>query len=203
MQSGKHWLDRFRDDFHGRVLELGCGTGIDTGWLMETRCNLVSTDLSIERIVQNKSTYRGSYLQLDHTRALPFADSTFDAVVAGLSLHYFDWGTTTALVREIARVLVPDGTFLGRFNSSNDFEFGAGTGVEIEPGLFRLTRDGGSRLKRFFSDEDVERLFTFWTIRHLQEMTFDYGGKMKVAWELCANNQSANRDTLHGHDQVS
>lgn len=85
-------------------------------------------------------------LKMDMTEKFPFQDDTFDAVVADLSLHYFEWALTKQIVGEIERVLKKYGLILARFNSDKDHGYGTDNGKIIEPGL-RLV-DG--RTKRFF-----------------------------------------------------
>ncbi|OOM76109.1 hypothetical protein CLPUN_28330 [Clostridium puniceum] len=57
-------------------------------------------------------------------------------ILADLSLHYFDNRTTKNIVKEIRRVLKPEGCLIGRVNSINDFNFGAGCGREIEKNFY-------------------------------------------------------------------
>jgi SAM-dependent methyltransferase len=86
---------------------------------------------------------------------LPFRTAAFDFVVAGLSLHYFRWSDTQAILREIDRVLRSKGALLFRVNSSEDVAHGAGQGEQIEPQLFAQQ----GRYKRFFTQSMCKDLF--------------------------------------------
>ena len=88
---------------------------------------------------------------------------------------------------EIRRVLGLNGKLIGRLNSVNDSNFGAGEGQEIEPGLFLVKRGTGTQQKRFFSEDDVRKLFADWQINYLIESRFEYYGNEKVAWEFCVS----------------
>lgn len=105
-------------------------------------------------------------------------------VLAGLSLHYFNWETTIAIVRKIRRILGRGGILLARLNSTHDFHHGAAQGAMLERNYFKVPRTHGSQLKRFFTESDCRSLFEGWHIIHLQETRFNYYGNEKVAWEL-------------------
>jgi SAM-dependent methyltransferase len=68
---------------------------------------------------------------MDISKTLPFKDESIGLIIADLSLHYFDNETTKNIVNEIRRVLKHNGCLIGRVNSINDFNFGAGSGKEI------------------------------------------------------------------------
>ena len=76
-------LDRL-PDWHGRVLDFGCGTGIHTRAVAEIAAWAVGIDVS-HRLVRKAQAKlhgaRGSVLVGDATH-MPFADSAFDAVLS-------------------------------------------------------------------------------------------------------------------------
>jgi SAM-dependent methyltransferase len=60
------------------------------------------------RLASGRLGYRATILTADLADPLPFADASFDVIVASLVLHYLaDWSTPLA---EFHRVLVPGGT---------------------------------------------------------------------------------------------
>jgi SAM-dependent methyltransferase len=122
-------------------------------------------------------------VQHDLRDPFPFADASFGTVIASLCLHYFDWRTTVAAVAEIRRCLSPSGTFLCRVNSVNDVLHGAGQGEQIEPGFYRQHAQYADT-KRFFTGEDLDRLFTGWQELHREEVTIHRYSQPKVAWEV-------------------
>jgi ubiquinone/menaquinone biosynthesis C-methylase UbiE len=83
-------------------------------------------------------------MQIDLTKKLPFEDASISVIIADLSLHYFNAVTTKSIIKEIKRVLKPNGYLIGRVNSVNDINCGALSGKEIEK-HFYLTQSGYKR----------------------------------------------------------
>ncbi len=75
------WLAKVRSALHGRVLDVGVGTGFTTGHLDDA----VGIDLSAEML--RRARYRGHLLRADITRA-PFTEGSFDSVVLAGSFYY-------------------------------------------------------------------------------------------------------------------
>ncbi len=78
-----------------RVLEVGCGAGILTTWLVEHGATVTAFDVSDEMVALARRAVgaRASLLVADLAKPLSFAaDHSFDLVVASLVLHYVkDW----------------------------------------------------------------------------------------------------------------
>ncbi|MGJ7528378.1 methyltransferase domain-containing protein [Variovorax sp. GB1P17] len=169
------------------VLELGCAEGRDSATLVDAGLHVVAVELSHEAVAQARVRVpAGAQFHCQDFRE-PFplpADATVGAVLASLSLHYFEWDATLKLVQRIHRVLRPGGVLLCRLNSVNDLHYG-GRGPSSVTGrdedCFYLF-DGFP--KRFFDRAAVERLFADgWRMRHLEEVTIDRYTHPKVAWE--------------------
>ncbi len=75
------WLAKVRSNLHGRVLDVGVGTGFTTGHLADA----VGIDLSTEML--RRAKYRGYLLRADFIRP-PLRDGSFDAVVLAGSFYY-------------------------------------------------------------------------------------------------------------------
>lgn len=91
------------------VLDVGCGTGIATSQLHEKGVNVTGTDSDSQMIDAAK---RQDANDIDYfvapAEGQPFEDSLFDAVTAFSAFHWF---TTQEAMKEIQRVLKPNGYF--------------------------------------------------------------------------------------------
>jgi len=96
----------------GHVLDLGCGAGHVSFHVAPHVRDVVAYDLSpemldvvarvaAERGLSNVTTRQGV------AESLPFADDSFDYVLSRFSAHH--WHDFDAALREVARVLKPDG----------------------------------------------------------------------------------------------
>jgi SAM-dependent methyltransferase len=180
-----NWLSLLKEkSANGLVLELGCGWGWDTLELTNAGCDVIASDLSTRNLCATKSTVpHANAVQLDNGKPLPFVDHSLSVIVASLSLHYFTWTVTLQIASELKRCLKADGILLARFNSTNDFHYGASTMVEpIEPNLCFL----GTMTKRFFDEEAVRTMLQGWEIQFLEENVIHRYDKPKSVWELMA-----------------
>ena len=144
------WLEAYAEMLQGKtVLELGCGSGIDTVIINKCSDSLISGDIA------TKFNQESSVLNLDHSKELPFEAGTFDLVVASLCLHYFTFENTRNIVAEISRVMKPASILICRVNSYKDTNFGSVGYPEIEPGLYNVNGEQ----KRFFKEKDIHTLW--------------------------------------------
>ena len=167
------------------ILELGCGSGRDTKVLVEVG-HVVAVDHSPEKIAAARSQVPSAEFHWQDVRdPFPLSAARARVVVAGLSLHYFDWRETIALVERIHGLLAPAGLLLCRLNSTNDLHFGAVGHPVIERDYYLV--DG--RPKRFFDRPAVEALFTGdWRPLRVQEQTIHRYVQPKVVWEVVAES---------------
>lgn len=107
-------LEHFSSDLRGRVLDLGCGTGIQSTWLASRAKRVVGIDISPRLLAEARTKTQGlTNVELVEADAscLPFDDRTFDAVVAlGETLSHL--GAPRTGFEEAIRVLRPGGRFL-------------------------------------------------------------------------------------------
>ena len=107
-------LKKRRKHFSGRVLDAGCGTGIQSLWLSATAREVCGVDISekLLEVADAKCRHLNhvNFLEADLTR-LPFENASFDAAVSlGETIsHIADWQKAFS---EIARVLRPGGIFI-------------------------------------------------------------------------------------------
>lgn len=137
------------------LLELGCGEANDSIYFAAHGHDVIATDFSDVVIAQHQLNHTQQNLhfeQLDISQSFPFDDSSFDAVYARLSLHYFVDTVTRQAFAEIARVLKPGGKLCFMCKSIEDRLFGKGT--EVEPNMYQLD----CHVRHFFSADYAKDL---------------------------------------------
>jgi SAM-dependent methyltransferase len=162
------------------VLELGCGGGRDSAVLAAAGHRVVGVDLSAEAVERARQRVPSAEFHCQDISA-PFPLARAGVVVASLSLHYFPWPETEALVERIRHLLVPSGILLCRLNSTNDHHFGASGHPRIDDDYYLV--DGEP--KRFFDRAAIDRLFSpGWRMQSVEERTIDRYDLPKAAWEV-------------------
>ena len=185
--GGDPWLERWLPLIAERaggapILELGCGTGLDTATLVRAGHRVVALDLSLASLALAKlRAPRASFHRQDLRDPFPVGEASVHVVLASLSLHYFPWTETVALVARIRAALRPGGLLLCRLNSTADTHFGASGHPVLEENLYLV--DG--QPKRFFDRPSAERLFAHgWKILSIEAATIDRYDLPKSVWEL-------------------
>ncbi len=187
------WLAPFLDrlgESGPRVLDIGCGAGLDAAYLAERGFHVTALD---RRAPGWERTGRAgvAFLRAD-VRHLPIRTGRCDVTLASLSLHYLPWAETITAFAAAVDCLRSGGRFVFRVNASDDYNHGAGQGEEIEPGFFRQPEGatGWSETKRFFTEADVRAaLPSTVTIEHLAHRTIRRYAEPKQTWE-CLTRKS-------------
>ena len=113
-----HWVPDFPSIFSGKkIIDLGAGTA-PVGTLISQRfspSSVVSLELVFSRL-RSATLWMNQLPFLNLTCGdifnLPFQDKSFDIVIANSVLHHL--GNVDQAILEIARVLKPDGMYIGR-----------------------------------------------------------------------------------------
>ncbi|GIV95575.1 MAG: type 11 methyltransferase [Herpetosiphonaceae bacterium] len=108
------WIQAVRPYLHGRVLELGCGTGYLQAALASDRQRYhVGLDLSRQmlQLTRRRTARAGQEGLLVRARAqqLPFHSASFDSIVATFPAEYI---VDSATLEEVRRALGPGGRLL-------------------------------------------------------------------------------------------
>lgn len=179
------WINKYEDiikNIHvGKALDLGCGLGQYTKYLLDRGFDTLSADISIEALNKLKENIKNAkIIQLDMSNTLPFEDNSFDLVFANLSIHYFDEKTTQNLIKEIRRILKGGGYFIGSVNSSKGYEFIKDTAVEIEKNYYFSDK----RNVRLWNIEQFNYFFKDFEKIALNEIRTLRWNKPKDMWEF-------------------
>lgn len=179
------WLDKYKDILSKSkdipIIDLGCGFGNDTLYLKERGYDVISCDFSEEALKALGNFMDNLNVKcFDLQDGLPFENDSARVIISDLSLHYFSWNDTKKILNEIKRVLMKDGMLLCRVNSSNDINYGAGQGIEIEENFY----DINGKLKRFFNEVQLRKIFEDWDVQYIKESEIHRYKSHKIAWEI-------------------
>ena len=182
------WVfDKTIKESRGPAIDLGCGSGNDTLYLLNKGKDVFACDGSMNAVLNMRKNFpeiEGA-ICFDMLSVFPFGNNTTDLVIADLCLHYFTKEDTIKILKEIRRVLVNKGHLLLRVNSMNDINHGAGQGIEIEQHLY-MTDDG--RYKRFFDAKDIYETFNIFDIKYVREETMKRYKLEKKTYVVDARN---------------
>lgn len=181
------WLDKYQQVLNSSrnqpILDIGCGVGNNGLYLTEKGLNVIACDFSEKAINIVKELLPEVETKIfNMLNTFPFEDSSQQVVIADLSIHYFYWNDTMKIVKEVNRILKENGYFVGRVNSVNDINHGAGQGTEVEENLYEFN----NCLKRFFNRKQLEELFAIneWCILNIDETEMNRYANPKVCWEF-------------------
>jgi len=94
-------------DLKGVILDLGCGTGVFTHYLIRAFEKVIGLDVAYTNLIIAKELDKKSNYICGSGLNLPFKDYSFDAVLCARVLHHFP--DITEPLKEIHRVLKKDG----------------------------------------------------------------------------------------------
>lgn len=101
-----------------RCLEIGCGTGKNTAWLLEKAAEVTAVDLSAQMLDQARAKIppaRVQFIQADITTSWTFLHSPYDLVSFSLVLEHIE--NLEPVFQEAARSLNPGGhIYLGELH---------------------------------------------------------------------------------------
>lgn len=180
----KRWQGLLGEHRGSPVLDLGCGAGQDTRFLLDRGYTVVAADLSEKALEITRRRAPGAKTErVDLTLGLPFPDARFGMVVASLSLHYFPWRETLRILSDVRRCIEPDGYLLARVNSTRDPRYSAAEKEKIEENFYLVK----GMPKRLFDEASVAALFAAgWKILEADERTTRRYGGEKLVWEIAA-----------------
>ncbi len=80
-----------------RVLDVGCGPGVDSAYLYSKGCSVIGVDLSKEMIKIAQNKFKGIDFRVGDMRKLEFSQGSFDGIIAAYSLFHL----RTAEIKEV------------------------------------------------------------------------------------------------------
>lgn len=179
------WLEKYMAEINKveskTAIDLGCGIGQDTKWLLDKGFDVVSCDFSDKALNKLKETISNSKtMQIDIKEKLPFEDNSIGLINANLSIHYFSMENTIKIFNEIRRVLKPNGLFVGRVNSDKNEDYIQEDTKKIEKDFYYIN----GIYKRLFNKEQFDILTKDWKVLVLNENIIVRLNKKKALWEF-------------------
>ena len=186
------WLDEFKDiidNVSSEIIDLGCGvTGNNTLYLLEKGKRVLSCDFAEEALKVVDQIEGSKTLLFDMLDKFPFEDNYTDLIIADLSLHYFSDKDTKRIIKEIKRVLKPNGYLFFRVNSINSTEYKE----IISKGILEKEKHFffyNNMDKRFFDDVDIRSYFNDFKIILLREENMNRWCPDKIIWKGVVCNE--------------
>nr|WP_243735163.1 class I SAM-dependent methyltransferase [Paenibacillus turpanensis] len=187
------WLDKYAEQLaagSGAIVDLGCGLGNNSVYLVEKGMQPLACDISEEALHRLKSVLPECVTYcFDMTKGLPFEDQSVKVLIADLSLHYFDAQTTIQVIQDIHRVLTESGLLLCRLNSIHEM----GNVGEVKESTDSYLFENEGIFRRFFNRDEIQRFFTneMWEFVHMEEYELDRYENKKVLWEIALRPKRA------------
>ncbi|MBD3918605.1 class I SAM-dependent methyltransferase [Paenibacillus sp. PR3] len=173
------WLDKYKEYLiacNEPIIDLGCGLGNNTLYLLERNYCVISCDLSEVALSRLQSFIPTAETRLfDMREGIPFDDSSVKIVIADLSLHYFSDEDTFKVLEELNRVLEVEGLLICRVNSTKNL---------IDSACYYL--DSGGLLRRYFDEVQIDYFFNNerWENIYKDEYIMTRYSTNKVVWEI-------------------
>jgi len=121
------------------VLEIGCGTGKNTEWLLTKAKHLVAADFSVEMLAKAKdkiTTSNVEFKQFDLRGRWEFSENQFDLITCSLALEHIE--NIDFVFGQANRVLRTGGCFyIGELHPFKQYQ-GSKARFETESGIFEL-----------------------------------------------------------------
>lgn len=121
-------------------LEIGCGTGKNTAWLLTKAAHITAVDLSDEMLAKAKekiSNEKVQFHQADITQDWTFADRLFDLITFSLVLEHIE--DLDAVFEKLAQAAAPNGyVYVGELHPFKQYA-GSKARFETEEGTQIIT----------------------------------------------------------------
>lgn len=149
------------------ILEIGCGTGKNTGWLLTKARHLVGADFSAEMIAKAKAKItdeKVEFRQFDLRQEWDFAENQFDLIVCSLALEHIE--NIDFVFEQAHRVLRENGLFyIGELHPFKQYQgskarFDTGSGVfELECFVHHISEFFEAAKKNNFESVELKEWF--------------------------------------------
>jgi len=185
----ERWLDRWVDLLHGhkgRALDLGCGPGFDSSFLLGLGFDVTALDHSkVAVAISEQKNPTATHLVADIRHLREAVRGQFSVIVANLSLHYFNRIETESIFSAISQLLVEGGFFAFRVNAYDE------QGAPADRSSWDLITVE-SMPKQFFDERKIAHLLGHsLDLVSIEKRTTDRFGRRKSLFEVAALKRTA------------
>ncbi|OGO21019.1 MAG: hypothetical protein A2Z14_12705 [Chloroflexi bacterium RBG_16_48_8] len=171
-----------------RVLDLGCGAGRHVVFLRKHAYVSHGTDHAFAGLLSARKWLleEGFPMNLSQSQMdrLPYATSSFDAVVCLYVIYHGTVKKIESVFQEIRRVLGPDGLSLVTFISDRHHRYGCGEEIEANTFITNIGADAGIP-HHFCGEEEIVRMVEEFEIVELELLEgMNEDGLLESHWAM-------------------
>lgn len=159
----------FPRNSNAKILDLGCGAGRHLLFLAQESYDAYGTDISKEGLLFSKKLLKeknlDAHLFVANASSLPFCDNFFDGLISYGVLYYCMKDEIIKSIKEIHRVLKPNGKANIIVRNTNDHRYGKGEEIEEntfiinEENIDKSSHSENGMAMHFFTEDEVKELF--------------------------------------------
>ena len=188
-EESYYLIKRWQEKGYKRFLDLGCGRGRHSIQFAKSGFNVSSVDLSVVAVcgLQEWAGREGLNITtaVDNMMNLPFADETFDCLLAYHVISHTDSKGIIKVISEIKRVLKPEGEFYISLCSKNTWSYKESGYPRLDANTVIKVEEGPENgIPHYHVDDAVlkELLadFRLITVRQVQDVVLE--GQDYVSW---------------------
>lgn len=186
--AGQYWakpsqdvyylVDRWGESKRDRILDLGSGLGRHSILLAKHGFDVTAMDSSPSGLRSLTHVVKEDGLSIRTVRgdltSLPFADGSFDAVLAYHSIYHVDSRGIHSAIAELRRVVASSGEVYLTLNSKNSPTYADPNSAVVDDNVRMKREEDGSILPHYYCDlEDLKRLlkeFRIITLRQVEDI---------------------------------
>ena len=144
---------------HGRVLELGCGSGNNLMLFQGFGWEVTGIDISEESLADARHNLgdvdqKVSLHRSDLAREFPNLEGDFDVIILPSVNYYMSRACFVKILVQCGLLLKPDGLFYVRSRTCNDWRYGRGHEVEPNGFMLQCTETGEKGLLNVFYERN-------------------------------------------------
>ena len=175
----KNYKD-YKKNIKTNTLEIGCGTGANLYFLARENFKVFGIDGSKIAIAKAKKYLKkGNYsaeIKCGDVMTLPYLDNFFDIIIDIECLYANSLVDSKSIIKEVYRVLKPNGIFFSLTFSTKTWGYGLGNNYKNEKKNFTKLKKGALKnddygVIRFSSKKNIYALYKIFEIKSLEKVS--------------------------------